>query len=143
MKKFIFILGIAMAGIVNFSLAQDCEIDQYTKECQANLQDNYIYLKTFKIDELNPSKKKVQHTYVFSKGKQYSLNICSETSANQEGVVVNLYNSRRKLLGSNYSKGKYQDKIVYTCGATGLYYIVYTYNGDSKKLCGSSVLGMK
>ncbi|MCG8476385.1 MAG: hypothetical protein MI784_13035 [Cytophagales bacterium] len=103
-------------------------------------------MKTFDISALSEGKKSVQYVQVFSKGKKYMLNMCGKEGM-PEGLTLSLYNSKRKLLGTNVINGKHQTKVTFPCSATGLYYLVYTLSENTSEAvqmdCGKSVLSLK
>ncbi|BDD10285.1 hypothetical protein FUAX_27170 [Fulvitalea axinellae] len=147
MKKIYCLFVIVVFGALlgqTEAVAQSCNTEKYHDECVKDLesQDNFIFIKSFKIDGVGGAKSKIQKSYVFGKGKEYYINVCSGDEGNSDGIVVSLYNGSRKLIGSNYVNGKFYPHIKFPCTATGIYYITYTFEG-SKNYCGASVLGFK
>ena len=143
--KKIGLLFIILFSIVNVSNAQ-CDTEQFTDDCLGTLKKGYTFVKSFKIDGDEGKKNKIETSYVFAKGTSYFLNVCSDLGVSpevgQDGIVVSLYNAKRKLLGTNYLAGKFYSGINFPCSATGIYYITYSFK-DSKEYCGGSVLGFK
>ena len=135
---FIFlILFFVAAGTSGYS---QCDPESYTSACIPKLSDGFNFLKSYKVDGQGGNKSKVEYSYVFTKGTQYMLNVCSEGGA--DGIVVSLYDSRRNKVGTNVHAGQSLGAFVYPCKATGIYYITYTFD-SSNSYCGGSALGFK
>ena len=145
-QKFGLVFILLMGLFVN-SNAQ-CDTEQYTDNCLGELKSGYTFVKSFKIDGKSGKKDKVETSYVFAKGTKYYLNVCSGAfdpnlkEEDSDGIVVSLYNGKRKLVGTNFVAGKFYQGINFPCNATGIYYITYTFK-DSEEFCGGSVLGFK
>ncbi len=143
MRQVINILGISIIALiisVSYSYAQ-CNAEGLANSCIPKMQDGFTFLKTFKVDGQGGAKSKVEFSYVFSKGTQYFLNICSDGEGT-DGIIVTMYDSKRQVVSTNYNKGKFYPALIYPCNATGIYYISFTFK-DSKNYCGGSVLGFK
>lgn len=142
MKKLTY-LCVASIFLTMFSLVSNaqCNADGYSNECVPKLSGGFNFLKSYKIDGVGGSKNKVEYSYVFTKGTQYMINICSE-GTNTDGIVVSLYDSKRQKVGSSEYQGQKLTAIAYPCNSTGIYYITYTFD-QSSSYCGGSALGFK
>ncbi len=142
MKKIVTLLSILalLVGKSNNSFSQ-CDPHGYTESCISKLNDGFTFLKSFKIDGEAGSKSKVEYSYVFSKDTQYFINLCAN-GANTDGIIVTMYDSNRKQVGTNFLNNSFYPAFIYPCNATGIYYITFTFK-DSKNFCGGSVLGFK
>ncbi len=142
MKKIVTLLSILalLVGKSNDSFSQ-CDPNGYTESCISKLNDGFTFLKSFKIDGEAGSKSKVEYSYVFSKDTQYFINLCAN-GANTDGIIVTMYDSNRKQVGTNFLNNSFYPAFIYPCNATGIYYITFTFK-DSKNFCGGSVLGFK
>lgn len=142
MKKLITLLSIFVLLVTQSSdtFAQ-CDSNGYTESCISKLGDGFTFLKSFKIDGEGGAKNKVEYSYVFSKDTQYFINICA-SGENTDGIIVTMYDSNRKQVGTNFINNSFYPAFVYPCNATGIYYITFTFK-DSKNHCGGSVLGFK
>jgi hypothetical protein len=142
MKKLVISLSI-FTVLLFFSTASfgQCDAGGIAEACIPKLQDGFNFVKSYQIDGAGGSKSKVEYSYVFAKGTQYMINICSE-GADTDGIVVSLYNSSRKRVSTSNANGKLFSAIAYPCNATGIYYITFTFEGSSKN-CGGAVLGFK
>ncbi|MCX2742837.1 hypothetical protein OO013_03105 [Mangrovivirga sp. M17] len=118
-----------------------CEAGSYAEACIPKLKQGFNFVKSYKIDGEGGSKKKIEYSYVFAKGTQYMINMCTGTN-DADGIVVSLYDSNRQLVSTNNANGKLYSTIAYPCNATGIYYITFTFN-NSNNNCGGAVLGFK
>ena len=143
MKKTLIILSLA--GVIFFAQTKtaqaQCNTDGFTEQCLSSLESGFTFLKSFKVDGQGGSKDKVEFSYVFSKDTEYYINICTGSSS-VDGIKVTLYDSNRKMVGTNFANGKFFGAVKYPCSATGIYYITFTFEGSSSH-CGGSVLGFK
>lgn len=142
MKKIIFAIGfLSLLTFVAPSVLAQCDADEYAEACIPKLKDGFNFVKSYTIDGEGGSKSKVEYSYVFAKGTQYFINICSG-AAETDGIVVSLYDSTRKLVSTSDANGKLYSAIAYPCNATGIYYIQFTFKGSASH-CGGAVLGFK
>ena len=142
MKKIISLIGIFSIILLFTSTAYgQCDAGAVSDQCIPKLQDGFNFVKSYQIDGAGGSKTKVEYSYVFAKGTQYMINICSE-AADTDGIVVSLYNSSRKKVTTSNANGKLFSAIAYPCNATGIYYITFTFEGSANH-CGGAVLGFK
>jgi hypothetical protein len=137
MKKVFLVIGLALFTF-SYSNAQ-CNSDSFTTSCIPQLAAGFNFLKGYKIDGLGGQKAKVEYSYVFTKGTQYMINICSGTA---EDIVINLFDSQRNKVASSKIGNQYATAIAFPCKATSIYYISYTFS-DSGDYCGGSALGFK
>lgn len=138
MKRFLLFFTILLISWKSEAYSQ-CNPDSYTTECIPKLAEGFNFLKGYKIDGKGGEKAKVEYSYVFTKGTQYMINICSGES---EGIIINLFDSRRNRVATSYAKGQFLSAIAFPCNATGIYYISYTFE-ESSQYCGGSALGFR
>ena len=138
MKYFSTALIVFFASL-GFANAQ-CDADKYVNECIPKLSDGFNYLKSYKIDGLKGDRDKVEYSYVFTKGTQYMISLCS--GANAGDVVVDLYDSQRNKVASSMVDGKLASLISFPCRATGIYYLSFRFN-ESSEFCAASALGFR
>ncbi len=143
MRQLINIIGItAIVCMLSASTTNaQCSSGAKANACISTLQEGFKFLKTFKVDGQGGAKTKVEYSYVFSKDTKYFLNICND-GAETDGIVVTMYDSKRQMVSTNFNKGKIYPGLIYTCNATGIYYITFTFQ-ESQNHCGGSVLGFK
>lgn len=141
MKKIIYsAFALVILCSVSDTRAQ-CDPEKYSNTCIPKLSDGFNFLKSYKVDGQGGSREKVEYSYVLTSGTQYMINVCAE-GTNTDGIVVSLYDSRRKKVGSNVHNGEKLSAFIYPCNTTGIYYITYTFEG-STNFCGGSALGFK
>jgi hypothetical protein len=139
MKNLKFIV-VTIFVLSCFESSAQCNADALSSECIPKLQTGFNFLKSYKIEK--GGKDYVEYSYVFTKGTQYMINICTGTAQGTDGIVVSLYDSNRNKVASSKINGQFISAIAYPCNTTGIYYIQYTFDG-SAKYCGGSALGFK
>jgi hypothetical protein len=137
--RFAIVLGLALA-VTGVTRAQ-CDPDQHTNACIPKLSTGFNFLKSYKIDGEGGGKEKVEYSYVFTKGTQYMINLCSGGEV-PDGIVINLFDAQRNKVASSKINGQFIAAINYPCNTTGIYYIQYTFD-TSTQYCGGSALGFK
>jgi hypothetical protein len=138
MKKSLF--GILIIFVFTaMDVIGQCNADALSSQCIPKLATGFNFLKSYKIEK--GGKDYVEYSYVFTKGTQYMINICSPGQST-DGIVVSLYDSNRNKVASSKVNGQFISAIAYPCNTTGIYYIQYTFDG-STGYCGGSALGFK
>jgi hypothetical protein len=138
---------IAIAVLTLFSVfasshvMAQCLAETFSKACIPKLSEGFLFLKNYKIDNEGGVKEKVEYSYVFTKGTQYMINLCT-AGENAGGIVIHLLNSDRNQIASSKINGQTVSAISYPCQATGIYYIQYTFELAGQN-CGGSALGFK
>ena len=138
MKRILILSLVICYGFLNEAQAQ-CDPDTHTSACIPQLTEGFNFLKGYKIDGKGGEKDKVEFSYVFTKGTQYMINVCT---AVEPGIVINLFDSKRNQVASSEIDGQFAKAIAFPCKATGIYYISYTFN-ESTDYCGGSALGFR
>ncbi|MGB3584941.1 MAG: hypothetical protein WBA23_00305 [Tunicatimonas sp.] len=142
MKAIVGVLSIVLGLFLNVSLANaQCDPSVHTEACIPQLADGFNFVKSYEVNGEGGTKEKVEYSYVFAKGTQYFLNICA-AGDQTDGIIVSLYDSNRKKVGTSFANGNFNKGIIYPCNATGIYYITFTFDG-SQNHCGGAVLGFK
>jgi hypothetical protein len=140
MKKLILFV-LLVCFISGAEVIGQCDSEALSNQCIPKLAAGFNFLKSYKIDGANGGKDKVEYSYVFTKGTQYMINICSK-GQNTDGIIVSLFDSNRNKVATSKVNGQFITAIAYPCNATGIYYIQYTFDGSST-YCGGSALGFK
>lgn len=142
MKAIITLIGVlSLILLLNLQAEAQCDPSAHTNTCITELADGFNFVKSYEINGEGGTKEKIEYSYVFAKGTQYFMNICAEGEGT-DGIVLSLYDSNRKKVGTSYANGNFNKGIIYPCNATGIYYITFTFEG-SQKHCGGAVLGFK
>jgi hypothetical protein len=116
-----------------------CNNEELVNASVTGLTRGYCMLKSYKITG-EKDLEKVEFSYVLTKGTQYMLNLRDRNQA--PATVVTLYDAKRNKIASNKVSGAIVPAIAFSCGATGIYYITYTFESVSERCAGSS-LGFK
>ena len=142
MKSIVTLLGVlSFMLLANTEVSAQCSPSQYTEACIPQLAEGFNFVKSYEINGEGGAKDKIEYSYVFAKGTQYFLNICA-AGETTDGIVVSLYDSNRKKVGTSFANGNFNKGIIYPCNATGIYYITFTFDGSNSH-CGGAVLGFK
>jgi hypothetical protein len=141
MKKlaFIFLFISTLVANSNELSDQQCNSDNLATACIPKLSTGFNFLKSYKVD--GQTKDKVEYSYVFTKGTQYMINLCSNGTAS-DGVTVSIFDKERNKVATSKINGQLVSAIAYPCNATGIYYIQYTFDEPSTH-CAGSALGFK
>ncbi len=140
--KTIFTGSFLLLMAVSFSGYGQCDPDVHADACIPKLTKGFIFLKSYKLDGQEGERKKIEYSYVFSKGRQYQINLCTANPDDADGIVINVFDSGRKLVGSSKQGGKYLTGIQLACRSTGIYYIQYAFE-NSATYCAGSALGFQ
>ncbi len=141
MKKILVILSLVLFAAMGTEAQAQCNSELYVNKSMMQLAPGFSFYKSYRIDGRNGTRKKVEYTCVFSKDSNYQLQITGKDGAAQ-GIIGTLYDSRRNKIITSYYNDKFMPAWTYTCRATGIYYLTFTFK-DSKSYCGAAVLGFK
>jgi hypothetical protein len=138
-KKLLLLLLVCVTLFPLISAGQ-CDSDAFLDKCATNL-GSFNYIKSFSLNTRPKKKAYSEFSYVFSKGSSYMLIVCNENSDEGE-MLINLYDREHKLIACTYYEKtkKHFPNLVYSCSATGVYYIKASIEG-TKKCCGMFILG--
>ncbi|MBK7650226.1 MAG: hypothetical protein IPJ20_04990 [Flammeovirgaceae bacterium] len=141
MKSILFLLLLVSSLAINANeqAEEQCNADNLANACIPKLSSGFNFLKSYKVN--GEAKDKVEYSYVFTKGTQYMINVCSNGSAT-DGIVVSIFDKERNRVATSKINGQFITAIAYPCNATGIYYIQYTFDEPSAH-CGGSALGFK
>jgi hypothetical protein len=137
MKNVFFALLLVI--FIPESTRAQCNADTFTSQCIPKLADGFNFLKGYKIDGRGGERDKVEYSYVFTKGTQYMINICSPQES-ADGIIINLFDSKRNRVATSSVDGQVASAIAFPCNSTGIYYISYSFE-QSSQYCGGSALG--
>ncbi|GHN00266.1 hypothetical protein WSM22_17550 [Cytophagales bacterium WSM2-2] len=134
-------LIFSLIGTLSSQGPKPCNPDGFASECIPKLSTGFNFLKSYKIDGEGGAKDKIEFSYVFTKGTQYMINLCTGETP-PDGIVLTMFDSSRNRVITNKVNGQVLTAISYACNATGIYYLQYTFDGSANK-CGGSVVGFK
>lgn len=136
--KTVYIISFLVICLSSVSMAQ-CNNEELVNASVSGLTPGYCLLKSYKITG-EKDLEKVEFSYVLTKGTQYMLNLKDKNQA--PATVVTLYDAKRNKVASNKISGAIAPAIAFSCGATGIYYITYTFEAATER-CAGSTLGFK
>lgn len=139
MKTRTLLLSILVLALFTGNAAAQCNNEEFVNASVAALAPGYSLLKSYKING-EKDLEKVEFSYVLTKGTEYLLNLKDKNAA--PATVVTLYDSKRNKIACNKISGTIAPAIAFSCGATGIYYITYTFEPSSER-CAGSTLGFK
>lgn len=117
-----------------------CNSTAFAEACITKLDSSYNYIKSFNLDGQAGAAEFVEHSYVFTRDTDYLINWCSESGGESHISLEVLDKNRVTVANSEDQEGSGQ--LSFTCLATGIYYLKYTFN-DSGESCGGSAMGFK
>ena len=135
MKFIIFI-----TAILAFTYTSNAQCNSGTVDgCSKQLNAGFTFLKSMKVEM--KGKDFVEYSNVFSKGNIYMLKACQEAAPD---MIIEVYDNTRKLVGTNFNKGKLlTDYVALKCSNTSIYYIKFKFPAGKSATCGVGVLGFK
>lgn len=140
MRNISFYVSVVLVGLLASSEGYaQCNNEEFVNAAVASLAPGYNFLKSYKING-EKDLEKVEFSYVLTKGTQYMLNLKEKNAAPQ--TIVTLYDAKRNKIATNKLGGTIAPAIAFSCGATGIYYITYTFEPSSER-CAGSTLGFK
>jgi hypothetical protein len=118
---FILLLVSSLAISANEQAESQCNADNLANACIPKLASGFNFLKSYKVN--GESKEKVEYSYVFTKGTQYMINVCSNGSAT-DGIVVSIFDKERNRVATSKINGQFITAIAYPVQRNG--YLLYT-----------------
>lgn len=137
-KRWLHILSFLCLFAPAYSWAQ-CDSEAFFDKCDSLGDFKFVTANKVKIDQTQQDK--VEYPQLLSNENTYIMSVCHEGPGN---MMVELYDRSHKLIMSNYDKSqrKYLPSINYTCSATGIYYLAYSFVGADIN-CGIGIIGVK
>ena len=128
-------------GLTSVQVVAQCNASEIVDICTPKLANGFMFIKGFEVNGKDGQLEKVEYSYPFANGTDYIINLCPQ-DVESEGLVVTLSDHKRNKLVTNVIDGQYASAIVFSCKASGLYYITYTFE-KSNSNCGGSIIGFK
>jgi hypothetical protein len=111
-----------------------CLIDPCSKHVSAKC----IVIKTFDLGKL---KEENEVSYVFSKHTAYLIALCSDLPETDVEIELLDYN-KNKIASNVISSKQYKSDFVFTCEATGVYYLRVIPSKKTKGTCYKLYIGL-
>lgn len=139
MKRKFLICLIAVLTIASTELAiSQCNPNEFLENCPANIPNGFTFVKSYELNAIGNSAKRIEKSYVFSKDMTYSLAMCKS----DPNVIVKIFDSSRKEVATNFYENKFLPSFGFRCGATGIYYMAFSFDKADKE-CAAAVLAFK
>ena len=119
-----------------------CNSAELSASCIPKLGDTFKFLKTYRVDGDKAIKGKIEYSYILTKGTTYLINLYQEPNA-VPGVIVTLFDNQRHLVATTKVKEELLSALSYSCEATGIFYIQYTFSNHASTQCAGSALGFR
>lgn len=144
MRAFILVaLSLSLGWVLAGPSAQaQCNSELYVNRALKEVPKDFTFVKSFRINGKNGTKKSINYTCVFSKGSAYNFRIEGQDGGS-ENIIAQLFDAKRNKLASNFYQGKYYRSFDYNCKSTGIYYLTFRFAPDAKSYCGGAVLSFK
>lgn len=136
-KFFYSLIAVLIFVSTDFAISQ-CNPTEFLDTCPANIPSGFTFVKSYELNALGNSAKKIEKSYVFSKDMTYSLAMCK----GDPNVIVKIFDSNRKEVASNFYENKTLPTFGFRCGVTGIYYMAFSFD-KAQKDCGAAVLAFK
>lgn len=137
-KSFFCLLAVLMA--LSFSeLTGQCNNNTEDAMCIERISQTNTFVKSYKLNNKVQSNK--EFSSVLAKDTQYYLNLC-EKGRLSTNVVINVYNTKRKLIASNKTKNEVLPELSFECQKTGVYYFEFQANENAAD-CGIGALSFR
>ena len=133
---YIFSLLIVSGLLFSSEVAGQCNTEAFVSASVAGITPGYSFLKSYKIAG-ERDLEKVEFSYVLTKGTNYLVNVKDVTTT--PSTIVTLYDSKRNKIATNKISGSTASAISFACGATGIYYLQYTFESAADRCAGSSL----
>lgn len=137
-RKFIFSLVAALSFASTDLAMSQCNPTELLDTCPANIPNGFTFVKSYELNAIQSSTKRIEKSYVFSKDMTYSLAMCK----GDPNVIVKIFDSSRKEVATNFYENKFLPTFGFRCGATGIYYMAFSFD-KSEKECAAAVLAFK
>jgi hypothetical protein len=137
-KFFYSLIAVLTLASTNFAISQ-CNPTELVEACPGNIPNGFTFVKSYELNSVGHNEKKVEKSYVFSKDMTYSLAMCKGDPTN---VIVKIFDSNRKEVATNFYENKVLPTFGFKCGATGIYYMAFSF-AKAEKDCGAAVLAFK
>jgi len=116
-----------------------CQSGAGDAQCVEKITASNTFLKSYKID--GERTRDVEFSSVLVKDTRYYLNLCEEGEVSNN-VVINVYNTKRKLITSNKKEQSILPELSFNCDKTGVYYFVFE-KGSTTANCGIGALSFR
>ena len=87
MKRIFATFGLLAVFMLAANIASaQCSASDMADNCITQMSDGFNFVKSFPVDGEKGAKGKIEYSYVFAKGTEYAINICT-TGDSPDGIV--------------------------------------------------------
>ena len=116
-----------------------CHSEAGDAQCVEKITASNTFVKSYRIEGERTSD--VEFSSVLVKDTRYYLNLCEEGEVSNN-VVINVYDTKRKLITSNQTDQSILPELSFNCDKTGVYYFVFK-KGSTTANCGIGALSFR
>lgn len=120
-------------------LEAQCNSDSSDARCIESISQNNTFVKSYKLEHQKQTDK--EFSSVLAKDTQYILNLCEDGQISNN-VIINVYNTKRKLIASNKTSSSILNELSFRCDKTGVYYFEFKANQAASD-CGIGALSFR
>ncbi len=127
--------------LVGFGATAQCDDDVQAAKAIKELENGFIFMKTYRVNGKEGQRKQVEYSCVLNKDTNYMLRLVSK-DGKANGIIVTLFDAQRNEVATNHINNKLFEGWTYKSGATGVYFLTFTFK-DSQSFCGGAAMGFK
>ena len=139
MFRLFFIILTVFISCLWVDLKAQCNSDLEDAKCLETISKTNTFVKSYKLTQRKVADK--EFSSVLAKNTHYYLNLC-EHGELSKNVVINVYNTKRKLIASNKTKNDILPELSFKCDKTGVYYFEFKAS-ESAAECGIGALSFR
>ena len=139
MLRIFFIALTVFTASLWLDLRAQCNHEIDDAQCLEQISQSNTFVKSYKLTERKVEDK--EFSSVLAKNTQYYLNLC-EHGELSNNVVINVYNTKRKLIASNKKKNDILPELSFKCEKTGVYYFEFKASASAAD-CGIGALSFR
>lgn len=139
MLKALFPVLLIAILICPRDVSGQCNSEATDALCIEKISQENIFVKSYKLNHQKRIDK--EYSSVLAKDTEYYLNLCEEGQLSTN-VVINVYNTKRKLIASNKTDDSVLPQLSFRCEKTGIYYFEFKASEGASE-CGLGALSFR
>src|SRR4051794_8110362 len=112
--KFLYSLIVVFCFASSELAISQCNTAELVSSCPSNIPSGFTFVKSYELNAIGTSSKKIEKSYVFSKDMTYSVAMCKS----DPNVAIKIFDSSRKEVATNFYENKFVPSFGFKCGAT-------------------------
>jgi len=138
-KDQITLVLLCLLLTLSVKVVGQCNSEASDAQCVEKITASNTFVKSYKLDGARTDD--VEFSSVLVKDTRYYLNLC-EAGEVSNNVVINVYDTQRKLITSNENDHSILPELSFNCDKTGVYYFVFKKSSASIN-CGMGALSFR